>query len=200
MKNELIKHTYTRFELSFGKQLEETLRPLNIEIETQKPIFGGKYRIDFYLPEFNLAIEYDEGQHNYQQEEDKQREEEIKKELGYKIIRLDYKNSDSYNVGLVLKEIMGRQLGEDKKVKNSNKLDKKKEIVQYLKNLDGTVKEILGVYKDITEARLKTGYGLISISWCISGVTKYAFKNDKGERICWDYIDNFEAKYPDYKL
>ena len=106
----LTKHTYSRFEISFGDQLKQTLKPLNIKVETQKPMFDGKYRIDFYLPEFNLAIEYDEEHH--QQKENKvkdgQREEEIKSCLHCKFIRLDYKNTDAYNVGLVLKEIMGR--------------------------------------------------------------------------------------------
>ena len=97
-----------RFENSFGDKLINTLKPLNIKVETQKPMFNGKYRIDFYLPEFNLAIEYDEEQHKYQQEEDKQREEGIKEVLGCRFIRLDYKQDDNYNVGLVLKEIMGR--------------------------------------------------------------------------------------------
>jgi len=104
----LIKHTYSRFEISFGDQLKQTLKPLNIKIETQKSMFNGKYRIDFYLPEFNLAIEYDEGHHKYQQEEDKQREEEIKSCLHCEFIRLDYKQDDCYNVGLVLKKIFNR--------------------------------------------------------------------------------------------
>ena len=101
-------HTYSRFEISFRDKLINTLKPLNIKIETQKSMKENNYRIDFYLPEFNLAIEYDEEQHKYQQEEDKQREEEIKEVLGCKFIRLDYKQDDCYNVGLVLKEIMGR--------------------------------------------------------------------------------------------
>lgn len=98
----------SRSEISFGEILIKTLKLLNIKVETQKPMFDGKYRIDFYLPEFNLAIEYDEEQHKHQQEEDKQREEEIKKSLSCKFVRLDYKQDDCYNVGLVLKEVFGR--------------------------------------------------------------------------------------------
>lgn len=73
-------------------------------------MFDEKYRIDFYLPEFNLAIEYDEKQHQQKENKikDRQREEEIKEVLGCKFIRLDYKQDDNYNIGLVLKEIMGR--------------------------------------------------------------------------------------------
>lgn len=105
---EIVIAISSRFEIEFGQKLKNTFNPLNIEIESQKPMLNGKYRIDFYLPEFNLAIEYDEEQHKYHQEEDKQREEEIKKVLGCKFIRLDYKQDDNYNIGLVLKEIMGR--------------------------------------------------------------------------------------------
>ena len=106
----LTKHTSTRFELSFGEQLEETLKPLGIKIKTQKSMFGGKYRIDFYLPEYNLAIEYDEEHHNEEEKKikDKIREEEIKNELHCEFIRLDYKETDAYNVGLVLKKIFNR--------------------------------------------------------------------------------------------
>lgn len=98
----------SRSEISFGEILIKTLKLLNIKVETQKTMKENNYRIDFYLPEFNLAIEYDEEYHRYQQEEDKQREEEIKEVLGCKFIRLDYKQDDNYNIGLVLKEIMGR--------------------------------------------------------------------------------------------
>ena len=106
----LTKHTTTRFELSFGEQLQETLKPLGIKIEVQKSIFNGKYRIDFYLPEYKLAIEYDEEQHNndINRIKDKQREEEIKNELHCDFIRLNYKDTDAYNVGLVLKKIFNR--------------------------------------------------------------------------------------------
>ena len=101
---------FERKENRFREQLKETLSPLNIKIETQKSIYGGKYRIDFYLPEFNLAIEYDEQQHNndIHRTKDKQREEEIKNELHCDFIRLDYKETDAYNVGLVLKKIFNR--------------------------------------------------------------------------------------------
>ena len=106
LKIELTNGTkFERKENKFGEQLKETLKPFGIKIETQKPIFNGKYRADFYLPEYNLVIEYDEQYHKFQQEEDKQREEEIKNELHCEFIRLDYKKTDAYNVGLVLKKI-----------------------------------------------------------------------------------------------
>lgn len=71
---------------------------------------NNNYRIDFYLPEYKLAIEYDEQQHNGEKNKikDKQREEEIKNELHCDFIRLGYKETNAYNVGLVLKKIFNR--------------------------------------------------------------------------------------------
>lgn len=97
----------TRFETAFGKQLIETLTPLGIEVETQKFVCG-KYRIDFYLPKYKLAIEYDEQQHQFQRETDNQRMKDIKKELRCSFIRLDYKNIDATNVGIVLSAIFNK--------------------------------------------------------------------------------------------
>lgn len=101
---------FERKENKFKEQLFNMLTPLRIKIETQKIILNGKYRIDFYLPEFSLAIEYDEEQHNSDtnKKKDKQREEEIKEELHCEFIRLSYKETDTYNVGLVLKKIFNR--------------------------------------------------------------------------------------------
>lgn len=95
-----------RLETSFGQTLTETLKPMNIKLELQKSMFGGKYRIDFYIPKYKLAIEYDEEHHKKQKEADLNRQTEIETELNCKFIRLDYNNSDNFNVGIVLNEII----------------------------------------------------------------------------------------------
>ena len=54
----------------------------------------------------NIAIEYDENGHaSYKYEEHKGRQKEIEKELGCKFIRVTDKESDEYNIGLVMKEL-----------------------------------------------------------------------------------------------
>lgn len=53
----------------------------------QFPVFGGKYRIDWYIPELKLAIEYDEHHHKYHSEDDAKRQAEIEAELGCKFAR-----------------------------------------------------------------------------------------------------------------
>ena len=56
-------------------------------IERQKPVLDGKYKIDWYIPELNLAIEFDEDHHKYQGQEDMERKRLIEKELGCKFVR-----------------------------------------------------------------------------------------------------------------
>lgn len=65
----------------------------NVRLESQFKV--GIYRIDGYLPDINLAVEIDEPHHSKQSDYDKQREEEIRKELNCEFIRLDV-NQDVY--------------------------------------------------------------------------------------------------------
>ena len=93
----------TRFEISFKNVLFEALKELSINVEHQ--IYIDNYRLDFYIFEFNLVIEYDEDYHKYNKEKDKIREKEIKEKLGNdcKFLRLDYRDSDIKNLMKVLK-------------------------------------------------------------------------------------------------
>lgn len=95
-----------RFETSFFKKLSDTLFAMNIELDRQK-VSCSKYRLDGYLPQYNIAIEYDELQHYVkpQKSKDIKRQKAIEKELGCQFIRLDYRNTDAYNIGLVFKEL-----------------------------------------------------------------------------------------------
>jgi len=68
---------------------------------------GANYKIDLYLPELNIAIEYDENGHkNYTYEQQEGRQKEIEQELGCKFIRVSDKDNLFYNIGLVIKEIV----------------------------------------------------------------------------------------------
>lgn len=91
-----------RFEISFFKLLEEALKEIDVKLIHQYYVSG--YRIDFFLPEYNLAIEYDEDHHKLRTKEDKIREKEIKKETGCKFIRCSYKDSNIKNLMKILKE------------------------------------------------------------------------------------------------
>ena len=51
-----------RAEFVFGEEIVERLFS-GYTIIRQFPVFGGKYRIDWYIPELRLAIEFDEAHH-----------------------------------------------------------------------------------------------------------------------------------------
>ena len=93
-----------RFEISFFKLLKEALKEIDVKLIYQYYVSG--YRIDFFLPEYKLAIEYDEEHHKLRTREDKIREREISKEIGCKFIRCSYKDSNIKNLMKILKEIV----------------------------------------------------------------------------------------------
>lgn len=90
-------------EILFKEMLEETMNELKIRVEHQYP--AGKYRIDFFIPEYNLAIEYDESYHELKIKEDSEREKEINKILGCDFVRCSYKDSNIKNIIKILKKI-----------------------------------------------------------------------------------------------
>lgn len=66
------------------------------------------YRVDYYVPSLNIAIEYDENGHkNYTYEALEGRQIDIEEELGCRFIRITDNENDDYNIGLAIKEIFG---------------------------------------------------------------------------------------------
>ena len=101
---ETLKETHKRVELEFLDMLEESLKPFNITGIRQYNILG--YRIDYYIPSLNIAIEYDENGHkNYSYEKQEGRQKEIENKLGCRFIRVTDSDSHSFNVGKVIKEM-----------------------------------------------------------------------------------------------
>lgn len=97
-----------RKEMEFIERLEQTLLPFDIKGVKQYAVKNNKnscYRIDYYIPSLNIAIEYDEEHHKHQQEEDKIRQTYIEQKLGCRFIRVTDDYSDEYNIGLVIKKI-----------------------------------------------------------------------------------------------
>lgn len=93
-----------RKEIEFLDQLEQALQPFNIKGERQYSVLN--YRIDYYIPSLNIAIEYDENDHiNYTYEQHEGRQRNIEKELGCRFIRVSDNNTNAYNIGLVIKKI-----------------------------------------------------------------------------------------------
>lgn len=67
----------------------------------------GNYKIDLYIPELNVAIEYDENGHQgYSYEAHELRQQLIEKELGCHFIRVSDDKSHVENSAIVLRELM----------------------------------------------------------------------------------------------
>ena len=94
-----------RFETTFFNKLSDTLSALNIELETQFNVLS--YRVDGYIADYNLVIEYDEAQHfvEPQKSKEEKRERKIIKAIDCQVVRLNYQNTDAFNIGLVISEI-----------------------------------------------------------------------------------------------
>ena len=64
------------------------------------------YRIDYYIPNLNIAIEYDENDHkNYTYEQQEGRQKKIEKELGCRFIRISDKNTDEFNIDFIISNL-----------------------------------------------------------------------------------------------
>ena len=93
-----------RHEIQFLDILEESLKAFNITGIRQYNTL--KYRIDYYIPSLNIAIEYDENGHEYYSyEEHECRQKEIENELGCRFIRVTDNDTHYFNIGKVIKEI-----------------------------------------------------------------------------------------------
>ena len=91
-----------RNEISFLNELEKHLNKQFLNLYRQYNVDG--YRIDGFIPELNVAIEFDENYHNVktQQIYDMKREVYIIESIGCDFIRLKQKNSIEENIKLVL--------------------------------------------------------------------------------------------------
>ncbi len=104
--NSIMITEINRKEIEFLDDLEDALSPFNIKGIRQYSVMGNKYRIDYYIPNLNIAIEYDENEHkNYSYEKHEGRQREIEDQLKCKFIRVNDNNTNSYNIGFVIKNI-----------------------------------------------------------------------------------------------
>lgn len=104
----LLKDNYriliSRPETEFLDQLEESLKPFDLTGIRQYKVLN--YRVDFYIPNLNIAVEYDENDHKgYSYEKQEGRQSEIEKELNCRFIRVSDNQSNDYNIGFVIKNI-----------------------------------------------------------------------------------------------
>lgn len=98
-----------RCETLFGDILISILNKFGIDIESQYKV--GRFRIDFYIKKYKIAIEFDEDQHNRFKNvmSDNQRQEFCEKVLGCSFIRLNEKDSLSVNLSKVLCKVLRKK-------------------------------------------------------------------------------------------
>lgn len=113
-KNRLYEISKRKEECLFDL-LEKQLTVFDIKLIKQYRVL--KYIIDGYLPELNIAIEYDENNHkNYTYEQHELRQKEIEKELGCKFIRVTDFEDHATNCSIILKNIIETYKGENYEV------------------------------------------------------------------------------------
>jgi very-short-patch-repair endonuclease len=97
-------------ETMFLYKLVQQLKVFGVHHWAREYYVDGK-RIDLYLPEINVAIEYDEKVHKYYSVEDEEiRQRAIEEKLNCTFIRVPDSNNDETNCALVLKELLALNL------------------------------------------------------------------------------------------
>jgi hypothetical protein len=91
-------------ETEFIQLLIEVIEPFGYECYKQYSVCGK--RVDLYIKDINVAVEYDENCHDsYDYVDDLLRQYKIEDEIGCEFIRVTSRNTNAYNVGVVMKRI-----------------------------------------------------------------------------------------------
>lgn len=92
-----------RFEYKYLNEIKDFLDEMNIKYILQFPV--DNYRIDLYIPKFNLAIEIDEEEHKYKKDYDKIRQKYIEKQIHCQFIRINEGESCGSVIARIVKEL-----------------------------------------------------------------------------------------------
>lgn len=96
-----------RKELEFINELKDFLSEFGIKGTPQYKV-DDKYRIDYYITNLKIAIEYDENNHNaYDKNEEISREKYIIEKLGCRFIRVSDDKTNASNIGIIAKKLFG---------------------------------------------------------------------------------------------
>ena len=94
----------SRYELDFEKILVNTFDGV---LDIQKQYYIDDYKVDWYILKYNIIIECDENNHsNYNQNNEKIRENYINQKLNNPFWIRFNPNSDNFNVGVILNQIL----------------------------------------------------------------------------------------------
>lgn len=92
-----------RFEYKYINEIQDFLNVINIKYISQYSV--GNYKIDLYIPKYNIAIEIDEEEHKYQQDYDKVRQKYIEKQIHCKFIRINEGESCGCAIARIMREL-----------------------------------------------------------------------------------------------
>lgn len=94
-----------RKETEFFLELSQSLKGFKEDLTLCRQYSVLEYKIDGYIQELNLAIEYDESYHIYTEKEDNIRQNQIEKALNCRFLRLSSEDTNAKNIGLVFGEM-----------------------------------------------------------------------------------------------
>lgn len=92
-----------RFEYKYLNEIQDFLDAVNIEYILQYQV--GNYRIDLYIPKYNIAIEIDEVEHKYKRDYDLTRQSYIENKIHCKFIRVNEGESCGSVIARIVKEL-----------------------------------------------------------------------------------------------
>ena len=92
-----------RFEYKYLNEIEDFLNVMDIDYIEQYQV--DNYRIDLFIPKYNIAIEIDEKEHKYKQECDRIRQKYIEKQIHCKFIRINEDESCGSVIARITKEM-----------------------------------------------------------------------------------------------
>lgn len=92
-----------RFEYKYLNEIEDFLDIINIDYIEQYTV--GNYRIDLYVPMYNIAIEIDEEEHKYKKDYDKIRQRYIESKIHCKFICINEGESCGSVIARLAKEL-----------------------------------------------------------------------------------------------
>ena len=92
-----------RFEYKYLNEIKDFLNLINVESVEQYSV--GNYRIDLYIPKYNIAVEIDEKEHKYKQDYDTIRQKYIEKQINCTFIRINEGESCGSAIARITKEL-----------------------------------------------------------------------------------------------
>ncbi len=92
-----------RFEYKYLNEIKDFLNLMNVDSVEQYQV--GNYRMDLYIPKYNIAIEIDEEEHKYKKDYDKIRQKYIENQIHCKFIRINEGESCGSALARVVKEL-----------------------------------------------------------------------------------------------